>query len=69
MEKPKDFIQKNVSLAPTFAAKKESSGMEYSEHKDIPGSLHKNISQASLDSKINLSIKQQIQLLDKERVN
>ena len=68
MEKPKDFIQKNVSLAPTFAAK-QSSGMDNSEHKDIPGSLHKNISQASLDSKINLSIKQQIQLLDKERVN
>ena len=70
MEKPKDFIVKNVSLAPTFA--KQSSGKDISEPKELPGLLSKNVSQASLDSKVlvsNLSVKQQIQLLDKERKN
>ena len=71
MEKPKDFIVKNVSLAPTFAAK-QSSGRDISEQKELPVHLSKNVSQASLDSKVlvsNLSAKQQIQLLDKERIN
>ena len=39
MEKPKDFIVKNVSLAPTFAAK-QSSGREISEQKELPVHLH-----------------------------
>ena len=88
MHQNKDFVAKNVSLAPTFQGKKsiqrEPNIRTVSESKELPASIqnslsrermiNQNISQTSLDSKevtqpSNLSIKQQIQLLDRQRIN